>query len=471
MRSADRAYSYIFVYYNPRVQTEDLKILLALEPKWTVSLNGIEFFALSSSEISIADSTIRFGQYHRKISQLEWLRPNIVRIRGRSRFRTQFDTITLYPGDRLPSAADLRKRRRAFQIEIGRALCVYFGVRNVARQTLHSDRQHGIGGAYPRFIVGKYAVITVAPDESAAVVNGLMRAALLWAPLVRRPIAAVVPQGRHRTISARLRTMLHVRQAIQWLQWDGNTVQPLPDSAAEPETHVQDFRMPDLSMEVARICNLAPDLLQAVPHIAGQAISIRLRGIELARVTAGGTTYSSDEPIVDVIAEIDRVRRYGSRHPLSRAHEERWLESNLLADIRQVMPSIDVRHVYPQVPSFVGEDRNIIDLLTVTTDGRLVVIEIKAAADPDLPFQALDYWIAVERHRKAGDFQAKGYFAGCDLKNEPALLVLVAPLLAYHKTSRRMIAVLPPEVPVMEIGLNQTWKKHIKILRRRGMLS
>src|SRR5207249_910981 len=91
----------------------------------------------------------------------------------------------------------------------------------------------------------------------------------------------------------------------------------------------------------------------------------------------------------------------------------------------QILPSIDVRHIYPQVPSFIGEERNIIDLLSVTTNGRLVVIEIKASSDPDLPFQALDYWIAVERHRKAGDFLRKGYFAGRPLKDEAALLVFI----------------------------------------------
>jgi hypothetical protein len=216
---------------------------------------------------------------------------------------------------------------------------------------------------------------------------------------------------------------------------------------------------------------LAPGLLQAVPHIAGKAISIRLRGIEVARVLGSGTMYPLGEPLSDVIAEVERVRRHGSRHPLARAHEERWLESNLIADIRQVMPSIDARHIYPQVPSFLGEDRNIIDLLAITSNGRLVVIEIKASPDPDLPFQALDYWIAVERHRKAGDFQRNGYFAGCRLQNEPALLVLVAPLLAYHKTTSRMIGVLPRDIPLMEIGINQTWKKGIKTLRRKGVLS
>src|SRR5256885_1527885 len=139
-----------------------------------------------------------------------------------------------------------------------------------------------------------------------------------------------------------------------------------------------------------------------------------------------------------------------------------------MGQIRDVIPSIDVRHIYPQVPSFVGEERNIIDLLTVTNAGRLVVVEVKAGPDPDLPFQALDYWIAVERHRKAGDFQNKGYFMGRVLNDEPALLVLAAPLLAYHKTASRLIASLPPEVPIMEIGINQTWKNGVKILRRRG---
>jgi hypothetical protein len=262
--------------------------------------------------------------------------------------------------------------------------------------------------------------------------------------------------------------MTKARRSIGWLQWDGRRIQPLEESNEEPETHVQQFDIPDAALEVAQICGLAPDLLQSVPDIPGKAISIRLRGIEVARVSEKGTVYPLGEPFRDVISELDNLRRYGSRHPLSRAHEERWLESNLLADIRQLIPSVDTRHIYPQVPSFVGADRNIIDLLTVTDQGQLVVVEVKAAPDPDLPFQALDYWLAVERHRKAGDFERKGYFAGCNLRDQPALLVLVAPLLAYHKTSSRMIALLPADVPLIEIGINQLWKKQIKVLRRKG---
>ena len=169
--------------------------------------------------------------------------------------------------------------------------------------------------------------------------------------------------------------------------------------------------------------------------------------------------------------DVDQARRFGSRHPLARAYEERWLESNLIGQIRQLLPSIDADYVYPQVPSFVGEERNIIDLLTVTRDGRLVVVEIKASADPDLPFQAFDYWLAVERHRRANDFAVKGYFKGCSLADQPAVLVLVAPLLTYHRSMGRLVSALPDSVPLLQIGINQGWKRNVKILRRRGMVS
>jgi hypothetical protein len=453
------------------MRVDDLKILFALEGKWTVSLNGLEFLTLPASEISIEESTIQYGKYVRRILDVEWLRPNVVRLRARAKARAQIDTLTFYPGDRLPSTADLRRRRRTFQVEISRALCARFGVRKIERQTLYSDRSRGIGGAYPRFLIGKRAIITVAPDESAAVINGIMRAALLWAPLARRPVTAVIPQGRHQTLSARLRIAPQTYGAIEWLLWDGASIRPMEHSPAEPETHVQPFELPDVQSDVDQICALAPEILQPVPHIAGRAVSIRLRGIEVARVSSKGIEYPFGESLEVVVRELEQCRRSGSKHPLARAHEESWLESNLMAAIRRVLPSIDGRYIYPQVPSFVGEERNIIDLLTVSSDGRLVIIEIKASPDPDLPFQALDYWIAVERHRKVGDFLHKGYFAGCTLKDEPALLVLVAPLLAYHKTAGRMIATLPPEVPVLEIGINQGWKREIKVLRRKGMVS
>jgi len=124
------------------MEFDELKILLAVESKWMVSLNGLEFVPLDSSDISIEGSAIQLGPHKRFISDLKWLRPDVVRLRTRPTFRAQTDTITLYPGDRLPPLADHR-RRRAFQTEIGQALCatLVFGAFNGRCSTLTANKE------------------------------------------------------------------------------------------------------------------------------------------------------------------------------------------------------------------------------------------------------------------------------------------------------------------------------------------
>ena len=451
------------------MQIEEFRILLALEPSWSISINGKEFLHLPSSEIQLEGELLRLGRLTRKVIDIDSPRSDIVRVKARARVRSQADRLDFYPGEKLPSAAELRRRRTGFLRTLLPAVSKHFRKR-VTRQTLYSDKKHGIGGAYPRLLVGSaHAVIAVDPDESAPVINGIMRAALQWSPLVKRRITIVVPAGRSQTIATRLRALAVLSRSFDWLEWDGTALAPFRSLAREVETQVQPYLPPQVDSEVARILALSPDLLQAVPHISGRAVSIRLRGLEIARVAENETTYPLGEPLGPLIERLSQERRHGSRHPVARAHEEAWLESNLIAQIRDLLP-VRQDHIYPQVPSFGGEERKIIDLLTVTDQGRLVVIEIKAATDPDLPFQALDYWLAVERHRIAGDFRANGYFRNIEIRDEPAILVMVAPLLSFHRSLSKMTAVLPPALPVLQIGINQSWKKEIKILRRKGAL-
>ena len=443
--------------YNRWVLNEDLKILLALEPVWTVSINGSEFIPASTSDIEVHESTLRFRRQNRKILNIDWLRPNVPRI------RTHADVLTFYPGNVLPDKVESRRRRRGFQTQIAPAIARFFGTRAAIKQS------PGKSGTYPQFILGNHAVISVDAEESTPIVCGIMRAAVALSKRIPHRIAVVVPSHRSRTIVTRLHAMPAMRSGFDWLQWNGDSIEPLDMSLPDSETRVHDYRTPDVAAEVARICAIAPDLLQAVPYIPGNAVSIRFRGLEVAHVAESGTTYPMGEPLQPLIETLANERRHGSRHPLARAYEERWLESNLIRQIQDVLP-VRSEWVYPQVPSFVGEDRNIIDLLTMTEAGRLVVIEVKASPDPDLPFQALDYWLAVERHRKAGDFQAKGYFRDQVLRDEPALLVAVAPLLAFHRTFDELLGMMPREVPFLQIGINQSWKREIKILRRKGTL-
>jgi hypothetical protein len=452
------------------VNTDEFRLLLSLEPAWTVSVNGSEFLAQRTEEIDVQGEMLRVGKLTRKILDLRWLRPDVVRVQARSRMRRVTDTLIFYPGGTLPPDAATRKRRRTFQSELATALARQFRSGRAARQTLHSDKQHGIGGAYPRFALGPRRVIAVSPDESSAVVNGIMRAAIQWSALVRRKVTVVVPAGRQRTLAARLKVMPELRLCLDWLQWNSDELSELDLDAPEPETRVHPYYEPGVQGEAARLCALAPELLQAALHLPSRAVSIRLRGLEIARVSEAGTAYPMGEPLEPLIELLARERRHGSRHPLARAHEESWLESNLVRQIGQLLP-VRPDCIYPQVPSFVGDDRRIIDLLAVTTAGRLAVIEVKAGADPELPFQALDYWLAVERHRKANDFKNSGYFPGVEIRDQPALLVMVAPLLAFHRTFDRLVSFFPAGLPMLQVGINQNWKKEIRILRRKGSLS
>ena len=53
------------------MKTEEFRILLALEPSWSISINGREFLHLRSSEIDLEGEFIRFGGMHRRIVDLE----------------------------------------------------------------------------------------------------------------------------------------------------------------------------------------------------------------------------------------------------------------------------------------------------------------------------------------------------------------------------------------------------------------
>ncbi len=50
------------------MEFDELKTLLSIGSKWMVSLNGLEFVPLDSSEISIEGSTIQLGPHKRFIS-------------------------------------------------------------------------------------------------------------------------------------------------------------------------------------------------------------------------------------------------------------------------------------------------------------------------------------------------------------------------------------------------------------------
>jgi len=102
-------------------------------------------------------------------------------------------------------------------------------------------------------------------------------------------------------------------------------------------------------------------------------------------------------------------------HYLCRSAPERWLETIVSEDPTKLDAQLDARHFYSQVPALAAGDRGVLDLLGITRRGRLVVIELKASEDIQMPIPAVDYWLRVRRHQREEDFQEYGYFSGIEI--------------------------------------------------------
>ncbi len=146
------------------------------------------------------------------------------------------------------------------------------------------------------------------------------------------------------------------------------------------------------------------------------------------------------------------------------------------ADESRVIPRLDPHHVYAQVPAIAGaKDRGMLDLLGVTADGRLAVIELKADDDLHLALQGLDYWIRVRHHHLQnpdaktglGEFQRHGYFCGVELSSLPPRLYLVAPALHIHPATEIILRYFSPRVEWNLQALDERWRSKIRVIWRK----
>ncbi len=146
------------------------------------------------------------------------------------------------------------------------------------------------------------------------------------------------------------------------------------------------------------------------------------------------------------------------------------------ADESRVIPRLDPQHVYSQVPAIAGAgDHGLLDLLGVTADGRLAVIELKVDDDLHFALQGLDYWIRVRQHHLQtadtatglGEFQRHGYFRGVELSPLPPRLYLVAPSLHIHPATETILRYLSPRVEWHLLALDERWRQQIRVVWRK----
>ena len=234
---------------------------------------------------------------------------------------------------------------------------------------------------------------------------------------------------------------------------------------------------------------------------SGTELAFLLHGLEFARVRLEASSNSFNrlqritfgagpnetpltpetEPELRDLVERLFLRRHPSgdrRDPLFRMQPERWLESALRRDITPLEAhdtKLQPDYVYTQVPAFAAADRGMLDLLTVTEDGRLAVVELKADEDLHLALQGLDYWIRVRHHHLQtadnitglGEFQRHGYFGGIPLSPQPPRLYLVAPALHIHPATEVILRHLSPKVDWTLIALDERWRTKIKSVWRK----
>ena len=167
------------------------------------------------------------------------------------------------------------------------------------------------------------------------------------------------------------------------------------------------------------------------------------------------------------------------RDPLFRMQPERWLESLLRADLGALDPQLQAAPVYVAGPAIVGAgDCGMLDLLAVTTEQRLAVIEVKADEDLHFAMQGLDYWIRVRDHHLShvdaatglGDLQQHGYFPETRLVAEAPDLYLVAPALRIHPATETVLRYFDPRVRWTLIALDERWRTRIRPVWRRQSL-
>jgi hypothetical protein len=96
-------------------------------------------------------------------------------------------------------------------------------------------------------------------------------------------------------------------------------------------------------------------------------------------------------------------------------------------DVNRIDTSLDPEHVYEQVFTQVAGQHGILDLLCVTRNRRLAILELKVTENVDLPLQAADYWSRIRWHQLQGDSARYGYFPGVEIQPTAPLVYLKSP--------------------------------------------
>jgi hypothetical protein len=412
--------------------------------------------------------------------------------------RSKPDRLELLLADRERPAA--RRSREEFRGRLRQLLAEQFPDEPVDALTTAADLEHSLSGCYTRGLMHRgsraWAVVGVSPAEDAATADSVLTYALIWLDAARqrareRSVAGLrlfLPEGKVRITTHRL-SALDPAVQIELYEIEeslGRARRVDPRDIGNLSTRLTPRREVELILNQAReatekIRSLAPDAIRLGVVPGTREVTLRFRGAEFARWQNGRIFFGLGDDreelterkwgaLEALVRELEIYRSpvaQDTNHALYRMQAERWLEANVQGDPARIDARLDPAQLYAQVPAFAAGDRGVIDLLGVTRDGRLAVIELKADENIHLPLQAVDYWLRVRWHQRQDDFRRHGYFAGIELQPKPPLLYLVAPSLRFHPTTGTLVRCLSNEIEVACVGLNEDWRRGLRVVFRQ----
>ncbi len=399
--------------------------------------------------------------------------------------------------------------RSTYENQLRRVLQRHFPDWNVVRLTTHMDLKQSFGPAYTRGLMWRgqsaLAVVGVNEQETQATIDAALTCGILWLDACRhRQSGHAVVQGLMLVLPKKTSTltrsrMAHLhRGAAKWSLYEFCERDGLLEEVDCADRGNLDTRLVRCTDEesararfresIARVYEVFPGCEVAVPSPV--EISFRLRGLEFARarVAHDPRSFQSGQEIVFGVGAEERVLEPGNEveftdlvhlaagirhrdgpktHPLWRMCPERWLESVVIQNVEDLDGRLRPEAVYSQVPAFSAADRAMIDVLSVTREGRLAVLELKADEDIHLPLQGVDYWSRVTWHQSRGEFAKFGYFPGRELSTEKPLLLLAAPALHVHPATDTLLHYLSPEIEWELLGIDERWREQIKVVFRK----
>jgi hypothetical protein len=423
---------------------------------------------------------------------------------------------------RSPSAK--RAARAAYEPKLRRAIERKFPGFTLSRLTSSVDLEKSFGPVYARGLLKQgqsaFAVLGVNGTETQGSIDAALTFGILWMDYCRESprmcqsrgdtrhtglrsvlvegLVLLVPAGCSSLVRERMANLN--RSAAKWRLFEfderhdavvevdcsdrGNVATRLVHATNETSA------LERFGESITKVRSILPNTEVLV--ISPVDISFRWRGLEFARgrAEAEAVTFRSRQEIVfglgaeehvlddrnwqmflDLITSLRDARHpYGPRHDrLFRMHPERWLESLVVGDVSVIDERLEPESVYSQVPAFSAADRAMIDVLTLTRDARLAVVELKADEDIHLPLQGLDYWARVQWHHSRGEFLKFGYFGGREMSAEAPLLFLVAPALRVHPSTDTLLRYISPEIEWAFVGIDERWREGVRVIfRKRG---